>query len=114
MSEISDEKRRKVVYTLRQLDNVVDDEPMSHTIEHDSIILSMIRDATFGLDGSIFQRLADLIDRPDNPTCRNLSNDERSFHCSRCGYKAFTYGDSDCDPEDLTYCPECRAEVSDD
>lgn len=22
----------------------------------------------------------------DNPTCRNLSNDYRSFHCSRCGY----------------------------
>lgn len=51
------------------------------------------------------------IDRPDNPTCRNLSNDYRSFHCSRCGYKAFTYGDSDCDPEDFVYCPECRAEV---
>lgn len=62
------------------------------------------------LDGSIFQRLADLIDRPDNPTCRNLSNGYRSFHCSRCGYKAFTYGDSDCDPEDFSYCPECRAE----
>lgn len=114
MSEISDEKRRKVVYTLRQLDNVVDDEPMSHTIAHEATILSMIRDATVGLDGSIFQRLADLIDRPDNPTCRNLSNDERSFHCSRCGYKAFTYSDSDCDPEDFTYCPECRAEVLDD
>lgn len=51
---------------------------------------------------------------PDNPTCRNLSNDYRSFHCSRCGYKAFTYGDSDCDPEDFTYCPECRAEVVDE
>lgn len=97
---ITDEKRRRVVHTLRQLDNVVDNEHMDRTIEHDSIILSMIRDATFGLDGSIFQRLADLIDRPDNPTCRNLSNDERSFHCSR-------YGDSDCDPEDFAYCPEC-------
>ncbi len=114
MSEISDEKRRRVVHTLRQLDNVVDDEPMSRTIEHDSMILSMIHDATFGLDGSIFQRLADLIDQPDNQTCRNLSNDYRSFHCSRCGYKAFTYGDSDCDPEDFSYCPECRAEVVED
>lgn len=114
MSEISDEKRRRVVHTLRQLDNVVDNEHMDRTIEHDSTILSMIRDATFGLDGSIFQRLADLIDRPDNPTCRNLSNDERSFHCSRCGYKTFTYSDSDCDPEDFAYCPECRAEVVED
>lgn len=58
--------------------------------------------------------LADLIDRPDNPTCRNLSNDYRSFHCSQCGYKAFTYCDSDCDPEDFSYCPECRAEVVDE
>lgn len=85
---ITDEKRRRVVHTLRQLDNAV--------------------------DGSIFQQLADLIDRSDNPTCRNLSNDYRSFHCSRCGYKAFTYGDSDCDPEDFAYCPECRAEVVED
>lgn len=111
---ITDKRRREVVYTLRQLDNVVDDEPMSQTIEHAASILGMIRDATFGLDGSIFQRIADLIDRPDNPTCRNLTNDYRSFHCSRCGYKASTYGDSDCDPEDFTYCPECRAEVVED
>ena len=116
MSEmITDEKRRKAVHTLRQLDNVVDDdEDLDRTIAYEASILSMIRDATFGLDGSIFQRLADLIDRPDNPTCRNLLNDYRSFHCSRCGYKASTYGDSDCDPEDFTYCPECRAEVVED
>ena len=84
---ITDEKRRRVVHTLRQLDNVVDDEDFDRTIAHDATILSMIRDATFGLDGSIFQQLADLIDRPDNPTCRNLSNDYRSFHCSRCGIR---------------------------
>lgn len=111
---ISDEKRRRVVHTLRQLDNVVDDEDLGRTIAGDASILSMIRDATFGLDGSIFQRLADLIDRPDNPTCRNLSNDYRSFHCSRCGYRASTFGGSDCYPEDFAYCPECRAEVVED
>lgn len=88
-----------------------DDAPMSRTIAHDATMLSMIRNAVFGLDGSIFQRLTDPIDRPDNPTCRNLSNDYRSFHCSRCGYKAFTYSDSDCNPDDFPYCPECRAEV---
>lgn len=43
---ITDEKRRRVVHTLRQLDHIVDDE--------------------------------------------------------------------DCDPEDFTYCPECRAEVVDE
>lgn len=71
MSEmITDEKRRKAVHTLRQLDNVVDDEDLDRTIAHEASILSMIRDAAFGLDGSIFQRLANPIDRPDNPTCR--------------------------------------------
>lgn len=50
----------------------------------------------------------------DNPTRRNLPNGYRSSHCSRCGYKASTYGDSDCDPEDFTYCPECRAGVVED
>lgn len=115
MSEmITDEKRRKVVHTLRQLNNVVDDEDIDRTIAHEATILGMIRDAVFGLDGSIFQRLADLIDRPDNLTCRNLSNDYRSFHCSRCGYSAFTYGDSDCDPSDFSFCPDCGAEVIDD
>lgn len=110
---ITDEKRRRVVHTLRQLDRLVDDEDCDRTIAHEASALNMIRDATAGLDGSIFQRLADLIDPPGNPTCRNLSNDYRSFHCSRCGYRAFAYGDPDRDPEDLTYCPECRAEVVD-
>ena len=115
MSEmITDEKRREVAHTLRQLDDVVGDEDLDRTIAHEASILIMIREAALGLDGSIFQRLADLIDRPDDPTCRNLSNGYRSFHCSRCGYKASTYGDSDCDPEDFTYCPECRAEVVED
>lgn len=108
---ITDEKRRRVVHTLRRLDNVVDDEPMDRTIAHDALVLSMLRDATSGLDGSIFQRLADLIDRPDNPTCRNLPNDYRPFHCGRCGCKAFTHGDSDCGPEDFVYCSGCRAEA---
>lgn len=82
---ITDERRRRVVHTLRQLDHIVDDEDCDRTIVHEASVLNMIRDATSGLDGSIFQRLADLIDPPDNPTCRNLSNDYRSFHCSRCG-----------------------------
>lgn len=111
---ITDEKRRRVAHTLRRLDGVAGNGRMDSTAEHDSMVLGMVRDATSGLDGSIFQRLADLIDRPDMPTCRNLSNDERSFHCSRCGYTAFTFSDSDCDPEDFAYCPACRAEVVED
>lgn len=111
---ITDEKRRKAVHTLRRLDNVVDDEDLDRTIAHDASIPGMIRDAVFGLDGSIFQRLADPIDRPDDPTCRNLPNGYRSPHRGRCGYKAFTYGDSGCDPEDFAYRPECGAEAVED
>ena len=114
MSEmITDEKRRKVVHTLRQLDNVVDDdEDLDRTIAHEASILSMIRDATFGLDGSIFQRLADLIDRP---TCRNNGDrDDRGFVCSACGYEAWTSYDSNCDPSDFSFCPDCGAEVVED
>lgn len=110
---VTDEKRRRVVHTLRQLDHIVDDEDCDRTIAHEASVLNMIRDATSGIDGSIFRRLADLIDRHGNPTCRNLSNDCRSFHCSRCGYKASAHGGPGCGPEDPTYCPECRAEVVD-
>lgn len=118
---IDGEKRRKVAHTLRQLDNVVDDEPMSRTIAHDATILAMIRDATVGLDGSIFQRLADLIDRP---TCRNIADyTKESFKCSRCGCRVLVLnGDSndvlvvtsEAFPVDWYSCPVCGAEVVED
>lgn len=56
----------------------------------------------------IVERLADLIDRP---TCRNNNSYDRSFFCSACGYEAWTYDDSDCDPKDFSFCPNCGAEV---
>lgn len=56
-----------------------------------------------------FDRLADLIDRP---TCRNEEDGYgRSFLCSACGYEAWTYDDSGCDPKDFSFCPNCGAEV---
>lgn len=53
-------------------------------------------------------KLADLIDRP---TCRNEDGFGRSFLCSACGYEAWTYDDSCCDPKDFSFCPDCGAEV---
>lgn len=109
---ITDEKRRRVVHTLRQLDNAVDDEPMDRTIAHDATILNMIRDATFGLDGSIFQRLADLIDRP---TCHleitavetHGNTEVRIYECSECGRSCEEiYGKYE-------RCPHCGAVVED-
>lgn len=58
---------------------------------------------------AILARLADLIDRP---TCENGERlNERAFLCSACGYEAHTYSDSDCNPHDFSYCPECGSEV---
>lgn len=54
-------------------------------------------------------KLADLIDRP---TCRNEEDSyDRTFLCSACGYEAYTYSDSNCNPHDFSCCPECGAEV---
>lgn len=110
---ITDEKRRRVVHTLRQLDNVVDDEPMDRTIVHEASVPNMIRDATFGLGGSIFQRLADPIDRGE---CENVYDEnemgacDNGFECSVCG----------CRVEDeehyrvsgtWNFCPQCGRKV---
>lgn len=109
---ISDEKRREVAENLRYL-------TIGHSIHYKEQFFDELAEVVVGFEDyhdfdTVLDKLADLIDMPDNPTCRNLSNDYRSFHCSRCGYKAFTYCDSDCDPEDFAYCPECRAEVVED
>ena len=58
---------------------------------------------------AILASLADLIDRP---TCENDGRlNERTFLCSACGYEAYAYSDSDCNPNDFSYCPECGSEV---
>lgn len=60
----------------------------------------------------ILRGLADLIDRP---TCRNDGDrDVRGFWCSACGYGAWAYDDSGCDPSGFSFCPDCGAEVIDD
>lgn len=56
----------------------------------------------------VFRFIADLIDRP---TCRNEDGSGRSFSCSACGYEAWTYDDSCCDPKGFSFCPDCGAEV---
>lgn len=57
--------------------------------------------------------LADLID----PTCMNMDGrrmNGRTFSCSECGYETWTYDDSDCDPWEFSYCPNCGARVVND
>lgn len=71
-------------------------------------------DGKFGreVENEVYAAIADFIDRP---TCQNNgNNNDRHFWCSRCGYEAWTYDDSGCDPSDFLLCPICGAEVVDD
>lgn len=99
---ISDEERREVVKRLREFD-------VSEFKE--SAIVPFLECLGIGYVNwrGVLDMLADLIDRP---TCRNEEDSyDRTFLCSACGYEAYTYGDSNCNPHDFSYCPECGAEV---
>lgn len=112
---ISDKERREVARRLRKLDHVVTNRD---TIEsgvnkfikavYGDRPYSPIERSTRNLCG-LAMTLANLIDRP---TCRNKEDSyDRTFLCSACGYEAYTYSDSNCNPHDFSYCPECGAEV---
>lgn len=99
---ISDEQRRKVAAKMRECD--VADFKESAIVPFLECLGYAYKDWRGILDG-----LADLIDRP---TCRNEEDSyDRAFLCSACGYEAYTYSDSNCNPHDFSYCPECGAEV---
>ena len=108
---INDEKRREIVGNLRYC------AEMCHsTGVLDSDVLNALDIHCGDTDGvsSAYdvEKLADLIDQP---TCRNNGNrDDRYFVCSACGYEAWTYDDSGCDPSDFSFCPDCGAVVVDE
>ena len=118
---ITDEKRRRVAHTLRQIDHVTDDETWDRTMEHEVTMLYMIRDAVAGWHDSVLKKLADLIDRPG---CRNVADLEKeAFRCSRCGCRVLATGStpdgvlvvtSEAFPVDWCSCPACGAVVRDD
>lgn len=102
---INDEKRREVADKMRGYD-------VSEFKE--SAIVPFLECLGHGYTNwrGILDELAGLIDRP---TCRNEEDSyDRTFLCSACGYEAYTYSDSDCNPHDFSYCPECGAEVVDE
>ena len=102
---ISDEERREVAERMRGYD-------VSEFKE--SAIVPFLDCLGVGYMNwrEVLDTLADLIDQP---TCRNNGNrDDRHFWCSRCGYEAWTYDDSYCDPSDFSFCPDCGAEVLDE
>lgn len=61
------------------------------------------------LCSEVFQRLADLIDRP---TCKNIADpyDGSFFECSKCGERWELTCGSPAD-NNLNFCPRCGAEV---
>lgn len=104
---ISDDERREAAAKLRALDihDWYDCEDEINSLE--SAIECNVGQRFESQ--SWWHRLADLIDRP---TCRNEDDSSRSFSCSTCGYKAWTYGDSCCNPRDFSFCPRCGGEVT--
>lgn len=99
---ISDDARREVAKRMREYDVAEFRE---------SAIVPFLECLGHGYVNwrGILDELADLIDRQ---TCRNEEHSyDRTFLCSACGYEAYTYSDSNCNPHDFSYCPECGAEV---
>lgn len=101
---ISDQERRDIAEGLRNLKGEC--VPLAYVLDE----LGVDCDGA-DVPKAHVKRLADLIDRP---TCRNEDGSGRSFSCSACGYEAWTYDDSCCDPKDFSFCPNCGAEVVED
>ena len=108
---ITDNERREVAASLRASANVGGARTLKRELAK-ALGIQLDRYTPEGSHTKILRGLADLIDQP---TCRNNGNrDDRGFWCSRCGYEAWTYDDSSCDPSDFLFCPDCGAEVVED
>lgn len=110
---ISDEERREVAARLRYEESA---DPGCLNMIGEWYLFSFLQSINRAVDNGteyrLRERLADLIDRP---TCENDERlNERTFLCSVCGYEAYTYSDSNCNPHDFSYCPDCGAEVMDE
>ena len=107
---ISDQERREIAAKLRGSRDFARCIPKFFMPQND-LFERVLKCVRFD-GGNVFDRLADLIDRP---TCRNKEDGyDRSFLCGACGYEAWTYDDSGCDPKDFSFCPNCGAEVVND
>ena len=105
---ITDEERRVVASSLRESANVGGARTLKRELAK-ALGIRLDACTSEGSHTNILRGLADLIDRP---TCRNEEDSyDRTFLCSACGYEAYTYSDSNCNPHDFSYCPECGDEV---
>lgn len=102
---ISDEERKRVAERLRSVSAHRGDTPW---MVEDLMLALGFRCYEDG-DGQLFDRLADLIDRP---TCRNLSPKPADvLLCSECGEHVDIAYVETCDEYHAKYCPNCGAEV---
>lgn len=101
--DVTDTQRREVAHRMREYD-------VSWFKESAIVPFLYCLGVGYANWRGVLDMLADLIDRP---TCRNEEDGYgRAFLCSACGYEAYTYSDSNCNPHDFSYCPECGAEVA--
>lgn len=110
---IDDSERREIAAKLRGIEEYIDGAPLIFTEQvHDAMVLSVIRSVVG--KGDIFQRLADLIDRPtatatmDYEAMEDGIPDCRIWTCNGCkesfpAYRGFC----------PTYCPVCGTELRD-
>lgn len=103
---VSDQRREEIVRELRYISGHPPEWATSASVVAE--FLDVDYPVKWRDSGELFSMLADLIDRG---TCRNEDGSSRSFSCSACGYKAWTYGDSCCNPRDFSFCPDCGREV---
>lgn len=116
---ITDSERREVAQKLRAMVSARSYEVpggRGSLVDIDDLLTELlgrrVYDSEESVDSFEAMYVADLIDQP---TCRNNGNrDDRDFWCSRCGYEAWTYDDSGCDPSDFSFCPDCGAVVVDE
>ena len=107
----NNEQRREVAASLRASANVGGARTLKRELAK-ALGIQLDRYTPEGSHTKILRGLADLIDQP---TCRNNGNRyDRYFVCSACGYVAWTYDDSGCDPSDFSFCPDCGAVVVDE
>lgn len=107
--KVNDSERREIAARLRESREFISCLPKT-TLEQNAFDTFELILACIGYEqGNLFDRLADLIDRP---TCKNLAThlvDE--LVCSACGERVdIAYLDSE-DDYHVRYCPGCGAEV---
>lgn len=100
---ISDEERRETVENLRCLSytNRVRYKEEFYELLDETV---MEPDTGYHEMNDVFERIADLIDRP---TCHLIEDKDGRTACSECGCVALYLSDA-------TYCPDCGGVIVDD